>query len=121
MSGKSYSDVVKLIQAHKTFGILHHKDPMLRMPSADKTPGAGKFAAKTKTAAIWDAALPGAPKCPYCGGLWHRNSVHGDHIIAKRDGGDNRQSNAAIAHPYCDATYKEARSRASANRLSGEK
>ncbi|MER8570336.1 HNH endonuclease [Mesorhizobium sp. M0924] len=109
IDGKTYDEVIHTMNEHKDFGLLRFKDPMIRMAAADKKPGTGKFAPKTTTAAIWDAALPGAPKCPYCHGLWHRNSFHGDHINPKRAGGDNRQSNEAIAHPYCDATYKDYR------------
>jgi hypothetical protein len=114
IDGKSYDEVIQAMDNDSVFGQFRSKDPMIRMASADKEPGNGRFAAKTTTAAIWDAALPGAPRCPYCQGLWHRNSFHGDHVKPRRDGGDNRQSNEAIAHPYCDATYKDHKAAVSA-------
>ncbi|MCC6983899.1 MAG: DUF262 domain-containing protein [Bauldia sp.] len=105
--GKSYEDVCSLLDEHQEFGVLRFKNPLIRMQAASKKPGAGQIARSTKTAALWDASLPGAPRCPHCGGILHRNSFHGDHVVPKREGGTSTHENTAIVHPYCDASYKD--------------
>ncbi|MGP8269606.1 MAG: HNH endonuclease [Terracidiphilus sp.] len=61
------------------------------------------FSANTKTATFFATALPGGTRCRLCGALIHKNSVHFDHIDARRDGGGGDMANAQVAHPYCDS------------------
>jgi hypothetical protein len=104
ISGKTYAEVVAAVPEQPGFAMLATKSPVIRMAgeNSDKS-----ISASTRTAAIWDNALPGAPRCPHCNSRYHRNSIHGDHLLAKRDGGDGRPENAGITHPYCDSTYKD--------------
>jgi hypothetical protein len=104
MAGKTVEEVEELVPRQKGFDFLQIKTPVFRLPGENSERA---ISASTRTAAIWDAALPGAPRCPYCSSRYHRNSIHGDHVLAKRDGGDGRPTNVAIAHPYCDSTYKD--------------
>lgn len=106
MAGMTVEQVTAGIPKEKGFDFLQTRTPVIRLPGENS---GRNISASTRTAAIWDAALPGAPRCPYCCSRYHRNSIHGDHVLAKRDGGDGRPSNVAIAHPYCDSTYKDLR------------
>jgi hypothetical protein len=104
IAGKSYEDVVAAVPLQRGLAVLATKTPVIRMPGENSSRA---ISSTTRTAAIWDAALPGAPRCPHCDSRYHRNSIHGDHLLAKRDGGDGRPSNTGITHPYCDSTYKD--------------
>lgn len=61
---------------------------------------------KLKSETFISSALPNAIKCSICGGLIHTNSISMDHIIRKREGGDNNATNVQITHPYCNTGYK---------------
>lgn len=104
IAGKSIEEVTRLVPKQQGFAFLETKTAPYRLPGENSERSIGKG---VRTSAIWDAALPGAPRCPYCNSRYHRNSIHGDHVIPRRDGGDGRPSNVSIAHPYCDATYKD--------------
>jgi hypothetical protein len=100
--GKSFDAVSE--STLEKFPFLKFKTPVIRLPGENSSK---KISSTTRTAAIWASALPGAPKCKYCEGIWHRNSIQGDHKRAIRDGGDGQPLNTAIAHPYCNSTYKD--------------
>jgi len=101
--GKTKEKIAEDIQNSKEFGFLSLKTPVLRLPGENND---ASFSRSTKTAAIWKSALPGAPKCIICEGLWHRNSIHFDHSLDKSLGGSGNPVNAGVTHPYCDSTYK---------------
>lgn len=61
---------------------------------------------KLKSESFISSALPNALKCSICGGLMHTNSISMDHIVRKRDGGDNSITNVQITHPYCNTGFK---------------
>jgi len=65
------------------------------------------FSSGTKTAAFFASALPNGTRCAICGALVHKNSVHFDHRQRVSEGGAGDASNAQVAHPYCDSTFKE--------------
>ncbi|UFW75224.1 GmrSD restriction endonuclease domain-containing protein [Bradyrhizobium sp. WU425] len=113
--GLSYEEVEQ--SALDAFPFLKHKTPVIRLPGEQS---AKRISASTRTAAIWDSQLPGAPKCDICHGVWHRNSIQGDHVLAKRDGGDGRPSNTGISHPYCNSTYKDHLAKESGASVSAE-
>ena len=64
------------------------------------------FSAGTKSQAFLSEALASAPRCNICRGFIHVNSLSIDHIERKADGGSGDPSNAQLAHPYCNSTYK---------------
>jgi hypothetical protein len=100
----SYNAVVEAVYQDAKLGFLKFKDPFYRISGENNNKS---FSKSTMTAAIWDSALPGAPRCHVFNGYWHRNSYHGDHIVEIRNGGDARPKNAGIAHPYCDSSYND--------------
>lgn len=104
ISGKTYDEVVAAVPEQQGFAFLATKTPVFRLPGENSK---RDISTSTRTAAIWEAALPGSPRCPHCNSRYHRNSTHGDHLTAKRDGGDGRPSNTGITHPYCDSAYKD--------------
>jgi Protein of unknown function DUF262 len=106
---KTAEEVTAAVNEDKEFGFLKFKTQFYRLPGENSKKTVSR---STKTATIWDAALPGAPRCHICGGLWHRNSYHHDHVKPKSGGGDGRPLNVAIAHPNCDSV-KEAQSESS--------
>jgi hypothetical protein len=64
------------------------------------------FSKATKSSAFLLEAIANASKCRICGGLLHCKSITIDHIVRKEDGGNGELSNAQLAHPYCNTTYK---------------
>jgi hypothetical protein len=98
--GKNGEEVAKAADEDQTFSVFRHKTPVFQIPGESSK---ARISRATKTAMIWDAALPGAPVCHICKARVHRNSYHADHKIPKSDGGDARPSNAGLAHPYCDS------------------
>ena len=59
-----------------------------------------------KSSSFISMALPNVPKCIICGGAIHTNSISMDHIMRKREGGQNSLINVQITHPYCNTGYK---------------
>lgn len=92
------------IKEHTTWRFLSLKTPVFQLLGEAST---SKFSNTTKTATIWKAAYPGAPRCGVCSAIWHRNSIHFDHQTGKKDGGTANPANAQVTHPYCDSTYKD--------------
>ncbi|EDP66763.1 hypothetical protein BAL199_16918 [alpha proteobacterium BAL199] len=104
-SGKSAVDIQSAFANDLNFTFLTVPRPSGVREASAKTKHA--FSSGTKTAAFFAAALPNGTRCGVCGGLVHKNSVHFDHKIPVRDGGAGDMSNAQVAHPYCDSTYKD--------------
>lgn len=109
LTGKTAAQVTKAVNSDPAWQFLAVKTPVIR--PAGEAPKR-RFGAKTATSAIWDAALPGAPRCVECNGYWHRNSFTNDHKSNLRDGGDARPSNLGIVHPYCNSAYKDFKAKA---------
>lgn len=104
MGGADGDAALEIWRKSDDWSYLLKGDPLLRLPDdASKK----RISRTTLTATIWDAALPGAPRCAICYARLHRNSTTGEHLTAKRDGGDSRPENAGISHPYCNSTYKD--------------
>lgn len=103
LEGLNGGDIDDSIKGHPEWRFLSLKTPIYQLPGDNND---GKFSNTTKTATIWQAAYPGAPRCGICGAIWHRNSIHFDHHLAKKDGGTGNPSNAQVTHPYCDSTFK---------------
>lgn len=104
VAGADAAAIDAKIETHETWRFLSLKTPVFPLPGENST---AKFSNTTKTATIWKAAYPGAPRCGVCGAIWHRNSIHFDHQTAKKDGGTADPANAQVTHPYCDSTYKD--------------
>ncbi len=112
MAGKNAEGVTEVVNSTAAWNFLAIKTPVIR-PAGEGNKR--RFSSTTVTAAVWDAALPGAPRCEQCGGFWHRNSISNDHKLAKRDGGDGRPSNLGLVHPYCNMTYKDFKAKRAAS------
>lgn len=65
------------------------------------------FRRETKGGAFLRDALPGAPRCPTCGGLMHRNGMQTGHREHRRAGGDASLANAQVQHPFCNSTVQQ--------------
>jgi len=65
------------------------------------------FTTDIKSSTFLSEAVASLLHCKICGAYMHRNSITFDHIKDKKDGGAGDQSNAQIAHPYCNSTYKD--------------
>jgi len=109
LSGKTCEEVSTAVNADATWKFLAIKTPVFRPSGEDSKP---RFGSKSVTAAVWEMAIPGAPRCEVCNGFWHRNSFTNDHRQARRDGGDARPSNLGLIHPYCNSAYKDFKARA---------
>ncbi|MEQ8281960.1 MAG: DUF262 domain-containing protein [Parvibaculum sp.] len=97
--GKSNQEVLSALAASSDFSFLTPGVPIA------ESAGAG-FSKSVKSATFLKDAISGAPRCKICGCLLHYNSIHVDHIVRKQDGGLGVASNAQLAHPYCNSTYK---------------
>jgi len=64
------------------------------------------FSTNTKSETFINNVLPNSKKCSICNGYIHVNSITVDHITRKEDGGLGDPKNGALAHPYCNTTYK---------------
>ncbi len=64
------------------------------------------FSRETKSQTFLSEAIANCAKCKICGGLLHMKSITFDHIQRKEDGGTGEPSNAQLAHPYCNSTFK---------------
>jgi hypothetical protein len=67
------------------------------------------FSSDTKSAKFLSEARSSMIECKICTGYMHKNSITFDHVQDKKDGGSGDLSNAQIAHPYCNSTYKDLR------------
>lgn len=99
-AGMTGEEVREKLKADKAFAFLQHKSPHYRLPGESSRKA---FSRATRTATVWEAALPGAPTCYICSARVHRNSAHTEHKQDIALGGDARPSNAGLAHPYCDS------------------
>ncbi|HXS41297.1 MAG TPA: DUF262 domain-containing protein [Stellaceae bacterium] len=66
----------------------------------------GQFGRNTKSAAFLKALFENPIRCSICGGMLHGKSISIDHVTDKKDGGLATTANAAVAHGYCNSTYK---------------
>ena len=65
------------------------------------------FSTESKSATFLTEAVASLIHCKICDGYMHRNSISIDHVQDKKDGGTGDPSNAQLAHPYCNSTYKD--------------
>ncbi len=65
------------------------------------------FTDNRKSAVVITKSLPKALACEICGGLIDPKSITIDHIDDKKNGGKGTVENGQIAHPYCNASYKD--------------
>ncbi len=65
------------------------------------------FTTDVKSSTFLAEAVANLLHCKICNGYMHRNSLTFDHVQDKRAGGTGDPSNAQIAHPYCNSTYKD--------------
>lgn len=103
-NGSDGTAVDETIKTHIVWKFLSVIAPVFFLPGEKSK---GNFSNSTKTATIWQAAYPGAPRCGVCGAIWHRNSIHFDYQLAKKVGGGSNPENAQVTHPYCDSAYKD--------------
>jgi len=65
------------------------------------------FSKETKSEIFLKNSLDSAIKCPICKGYIDPNkSLSYDHIQRISDGGDGRQDNGQMTHPYCNSAIK---------------
>lgn len=65
------------------------------------------FSDDTKSSAFIKQAFAQSIHCPICEGyLDIEKSASYDHIIRKQDGGDGREENCQLTHPYCNSGFK---------------
>jgi hypothetical protein len=65
------------------------------------------FSTERKSAIFLKQALEQSLRCGICGSRIHRNSMNFDHVNDRKDGGGGSEENGALAHPYCNSTYKD--------------
>lgn len=100
LEGKSHDKLLDEIIQSPEYNYLV-KQAELREGEAGKD-----FTKNTKSAAYIRDALDRALQCQICHGLIHVNATHVDHAKRKSEGGTNSVTNAQLAHPYCNTTYK---------------
>jgi Protein of unknown function DUF262/HNH endonuclease len=98
--GSDEAGVLDRLSQDQRFAFLRVAQPTL----ATKRKG---FTTDVKSAVFLKDALENSVRCKICDCHVHTNALHIDHVDAKRDGGTGSASNAQIAHPYCDSTFKD--------------
>jgi len=101
-NGKSKDEIWNFLVSSPDFVYLG-TPPEARIRAVGPGKRRGRFSDSTKSAGYFNAALPGAVRCRFCGGLIHTNSVHSNHEVQRRNEGRTDMSNALPAHPYCDS------------------
>ena len=100
--GQTADQIMTALAGEKeTFAFLTLPPP----PPVPKTSGkAMNFTTSVKTAAYFAQALASGVRCNICGARIHKNSMHIDHEVPKKDGGHAGLTNAKVTHPWCDST-----------------
>jgi len=98
--GKDEAGILEGLSADKRFEFLRVTQPTL----ATKRKG---FSTDVKSAVFLKDALDNSVRCRICDCHVHPNAMHVDHVEPQRDAGTGSLSNAQLAHPYCDSTYKD--------------
>lgn len=75
----------------------------VQKPKAVKTKSGRGFSRTSKSAAFIQQSLESLTRCGICGGAVHANSIQIDHKERRREGGNNRASNAQVVHPICNS------------------
>ena len=102
---KTSEEIQQAFADNKDFAFLTVPRPTAVRDKSTKAKHA--FNSGTKTAAFFAAALPSGTRCAICQGLVHKNSVHIDHVVPVREGGQADTANAQVVHPYCKSGFKE--------------
>ena len=87
---------------------LKHEDFKF-LKSSENTPEESEtqdFSEAVKSATFITEALSSAIRCKICNSRIHVNSITIDHKDRKQEGGLGGHTNAQLAHPYCNSTYK---------------
>lgn len=100
---KADDEIIALMSADPRFSFFATPAP-IREPEG---PSNRRFGASAKSAAFVLELENSGIRCAICDALLHRNSMQTDHIKRVADGGGAHSSNAQVAHPYCNSTYKE--------------
>jgi hypothetical protein len=103
-AGLSGSDIVERVIKLKSFTYLQPGES----PYSGVSPG--RYDAMAKSGVVISELLPGAPRCPICGGLVPFQAISIDHQTKISQGGDSSIQNLQITHPRCNTGIKEARS-----------
>jgi hypothetical protein len=101
VDGRDLDDIQAQFSQDHSFAFLTAPRPSDHRP--ESTEERKSFNRGTKTAAYFEAALPGGVRCRLCGALIHKNSLQIDHIVEKREGGAADMSNAQVSHPFCNS------------------
>lgn len=98
--GGSIQAVVAALIAAKNFSYIQPAETPY-----DGAPGA-KFSNQVKSGAVMSQLLPTALRCAICKGYLPAQAISIDHVERRSAGGSSASTNAAVAHPYCNTTYK---------------
>ena len=98
--GGSIGTIVAALVAAKNFSYIQPAETPY-----DGAPGA-KFSNQVKSGAVMSQLLPTALRCAICKGYLPTQAISIDHVERRSAGGSSAATNAAVAHPYCNTTYK---------------
>jgi hypothetical protein len=104
-AGTSDAGVGQLLQSHMDFSFI-------KLVEVDGAENRKQFSTEQKSQTFLREALANPLRCAICTCLIHSRSITTDHIKDQRDGGLAALSNAQLAHPYCNSTYKEIQAKA---------
>ena len=99
-SGKSDEEVGLLLQSHQDFSFV-------KLIEVAEIENRKRFSTDQKSQTFLREALANPLRCAVCTCLIHRRAITTDHAQNKRDGGLAVVTNAQLAHPYCNSTYKD--------------
>jgi hypothetical protein len=104
-SGASDAEIGLHMQTNIDFGFIKLVEP-------DVMENRKQFSTAQKSQTFLREALANPLRCAICTCLIHSRSITTDHIKEQRNGGLATISNAQLAHPYCNSTYKDVLARA---------
>ncbi len=102
--GSDEGAVLAALRSHDEFGSVSSK---IRVYSDSDGASSSRFGRATKSATFIKKAAENPVRCHICQAWVHKNSMHVDHVIPRREGGNASEGNAGIAHPYCNSTVKQ--------------
>jgi hypothetical protein len=99
LQNKSQLDAIAVVQAAEAFKflIIQTTKPPVTNP---------EFSSEVKSAVFLRDTTGSIARCSICNAFMHKNAITVDHIQRKSEGGPGDTDNAALAHPYCNTTYK---------------
>ena len=100
-SGKKENEIIEVLKKDQfEFLAINETDA-----ESEGAPGK-KFSRATKAQAYITEAIDKALRCSICGARMNPKSVQIEHVERREDGGTSGMSNAKLAHPYCNSTFK---------------